>query len=140
MPLCPGGRCAAGSDKYRGTALRVYLLRSLSRDRTLKSRPIELSSTAVCCLNEHRGQQTPPRHTWNSQQRVTTVSAANLSYRCFRSPTPTPLTTADKAPRLAPRVRYNNPRVWRAVWSRSWSYSCEATAAALLPSGFPAWP
>src|SRR5215211_8030303 len=91
MPLCPGGRCAAGSDKNRGTVLRVYRLRSLSRHRTLKSRPIELSSTAVCGLKEHRVQQTPPRQTWYSQQRVTTVSAANLAYRCFRSRTPTPL-------------------------------------------------
>ena len=57
MPLCPGGRCAAGSDKNRGTVIRVYRLRSLSRHRTLKSRPIELSSTAVCGLKEHRVQQ-----------------------------------------------------------------------------------
>ena len=57
MPLCPGGRCAAGCDKNRGTVLWVYRLRSLSRHRTLKSRPIELSSTAVCSLKEHRVQQ-----------------------------------------------------------------------------------
>ena len=56
MLLHPPGRCAAGCDKNRGTVLRVYRLRSLSRHRTLQGRPIELSSTAVCGLKERRVQ------------------------------------------------------------------------------------
>src|SRR5215210_4657304 len=61
MPLCPGGRCAAGCDKNRGTVLRVYRIRSLSRHRTLQSRPTAVFMMVDPRLRIHSGQTTPKR-------------------------------------------------------------------------------
>ena len=46
---------------------------------------------------------------------VTAAGVANLAYRSFSSQILTPWTAAGNAPRLAPRVRYNTPRVWQAI-------------------------